>query len=127
VLRPVHDALFELLKKVPNDGTFDQEASVSRSVEKSERYGCAYSFDLSSATDRLPRVLTGKILENLFSISGYSEAWQSLMADRTFCFSASVKKKYPHLLEDQSNEYRYSVGQPMGGLSSWAGLAITHH
>lgn len=49
------------------------------------------------------------------------------MADRTFKFSASVGKKYPHLLEDQNNEYRYSVGQPMGGLSSWAGLAITHH
>jgi len=49
------------------------------------------------------------------------------MADRTFKFSASVGKKYPHLLEDQNNEYKYSVGQPMGGLSSWAGLAITHH
>lgn len=49
------------------------------------------------------------------------------MADRTFEFSPGVRKKFPHLLIDQNNKYRYSVGQPMGGLSSWAGLAITHH
>lgn len=49
------------------------------------------------------------------------------MADRPFSFPKSVGKKYPHLLEDQENYYYYSVGQPMGGLSSWAGLAITHH
>jgi len=49
------------------------------------------------------------------------------MADRTFNFPKSVGKKYPHLMVDCDNKYRYSVGQPMGGLSSWAGLAITHH
>lgn len=49
------------------------------------------------------------------------------MADRSFGFTKSVAKRYPHLLEDQGNSYRYAVGQPMGGLSSWAGLAITHH
>jgi len=127
VLRPLHDYLFSVLKVIPNDGTFDQDKSVERSKEKAKLYNCAYSFDLSSATDRLPRSLTGSILEGMLKLEGFSSAWQSLMADRTFKFSASVGKKYPHLLEDQNNEYKYSVGQPMGGLSSWAGLAITHH
>jgi len=40
------------------------------------------------------------------------------MADRVFEFPKAVGKKYPHLLLDQNNSYRYAVGQPMGGLSS---------
>jgi len=127
LLRPLHDYLFAVLKVIPNDGTFDQDLSVQRSIEKAKSYGGAYSFDLSSATDRLPRSLTGSILESLVGLEGFSNSWQALMADRDFGFSEGVGKKFPHLLEDQNNKYRYSVGQPMGGLSSWAGLAITHH
>jgi hypothetical protein len=29
--------------------------------------------------------------------------------------------------EKISTPYRYAVGQPMGALSSWAMLAVTHH
>jgi hypothetical protein len=53
-LSPLHEALFALLRKIPNDGTFDQEASIKRSQDKAIKANCAYSFDLSSATDRLP-------------------------------------------------------------------------
>nr|WAK72403.1 MAG: RNA-dependent RNA polymerase [Nigrospora oryzae mitovirus 1] len=127
ILSPLHDYLFSILKIIPNDGTFDQDESVKRSANKFKTYGVAYSFDLSSATDRLPARLTAQILESLVNIKGFGDAWLNLMVDRDFNFSTSVKKKYPHLLEDQGNRYRYSVGQPMGGLSSWAGLAISHH
>jgi hypothetical protein len=72
VLRPLHDYLFSILRALPNDGTFNQEDSVRRSIEKSKSYNCAYSFDLSSATDRLPRSLTGAILEGLVEIEGFS-------------------------------------------------------
>jgi hypothetical protein len=118
ILAPLHDYLFEILKIIPNDGTFDQDASVKRSSEKYTKYGIAYSFDLSSATDRLPARLTAAILESLINIKGFGDAWLNVMVDREFNFSKSVKKKYPHLIEDQDNKYRYSVGQPMGGLSS---------
>uniref|UniRef100_A0AAU7YB44 RNA-dependent RNA polymerase n=1 Tax=Exserohilum turcicum mitovirus 4 TaxID=3229028 RepID=A0AAU7YB44_9VIRU len=127
VLAPLHQSCFDLLREIPNDGTFNQDASVQRSIEKSKLKGYAYSFDLSSATDRLPRALTGSILSKIFGLPRLGEVWCALMADRPFCFSKSVGKKYPHLLVDQDNRYYYSVGQPMGGLSSWAGLAITHH
>jgi hypothetical protein len=53
-LSPLHEALFALLRKIPNDGTFDQEASIKRSQAKAIKAKCAYSFDLSAATDRLP-------------------------------------------------------------------------
>lgn len=74
VLRPLHDYLFAILKVIPNDGTFNQEDSVKRSIEKARLYNCAYSFDLSSATDRLPRALTGSILEGLVKLEGFSSA-----------------------------------------------------
>jgi len=74
VLRPLHDYLFSVLKVIPNDGTFDQDKSVERSKEKAKLYNCAYSFDLSSATDRLPRSLTGSILEGMLKLEGFSSA-----------------------------------------------------
>lgn len=74
VLAPLHKSLFDLLKEIPNDGTFDQDSSVKRSIEKSQRVGYAYSFDLSSATDRLPRILTGEILEKIFGLPGLSKS-----------------------------------------------------
>lgn len=45
------------------------------------------------------------------------------MTKRDFWFNGSVANK----LKISPGPYRYAVGQPMGGLSSWAGLAITHH
>nr|UIW13860.1 MAG: RNA-dependent RNA polymerase [Rhizoctonia solani mitovirus 78] len=122
ILAPLHDYLFALLRVIPNDGTFDQEASVRRSSKKAIMTGQAFSFDLTAATDRLPAALTAVILD---SVTGkeISESWLRLMTDRNFFFNGQVaeRKGIP------AGPYRYAVGQPMGGLSSWAGLAITHH
>jgi len=118
VLKPLHEALFQILKAMPNDGTFNQEASVARSIEKARVAGVAYSFDLSSATDRLPARLTANIFESIFQIKDMGRAWLQLMTDREFSFGTSILKKYPDLVIDQENRYRYAVGQPMGGLSS---------
>lgn len=74
VLAPLHDSLFSLLRLIPNDGTFDQTASIYRSRDKAKRYGCAYSFDLSAATDRLPATLTAAILERVTGVSGLGKA-----------------------------------------------------
>lgn len=74
LLRPLHDFLFGILKELPNDGTFDQDAAVRRSEEKLRRYGVAYSLDLSAATDRLPARLTAAILEKITGVSGLGDA-----------------------------------------------------
>jgi hypothetical protein len=123
VMKPIHLGLFKVLRLLPNDGTFDQDASVTRCSEKASESGKAFSFDLSAATDRLPVSLTGNIIESLFGIPGLSQSWQNVMVDRNFRFSSKTIEEFqiPDL------DYRYSVGQPMGCLSSWAGLAITHH
>jgi hypothetical protein len=67
LLSPLHDFMFSVLKLIPNDGTFDQDLSVKRSVSKATKAGMAYSFDLSAATDRLPVELSVKILSKIFS------------------------------------------------------------
>jgi hypothetical protein len=74
VMKPLHLAIFDLLRRLPNDGTFDQDAAVLRCSEKAIRYNQAFSFDLSAATDRLPVTLTGQIFEGLFRLSGLGQA-----------------------------------------------------
>lgn len=54
LLRPLHLMLFSLLRKIPQDATFDQTAGVRRGQRMVKRSGYAASFDLSAATDRLP-------------------------------------------------------------------------
>lgn len=123
-LKPLHEYLFSLLSKLPNDGTFDQDASVERSLEKSLRRGKAFSVDLSSATDRLPIALQQSVLTYLFSPE-LAKAWRDLLVEREYRLNSSeLTDKYPDL---KPGEYKYSVGQPMGALSSWAMLAFTHH
>nr|CEZ26302.1 RNA dependent RNA polymerase [Botrytis cinerea mitovirus 3] len=121
LLSPLHDFMFDLLKKIPNDGTFDQDLSVKRSQIKSATAGKAFSFDLSAATDRLPVDLTVKILSKIFS-DEFGTSWKLLMVNRDFFFSKSNQENY-----GAPESLRYSVGQPMGALSSWPALALTHH
>jgi len=68
LFKPLHEALFDLLRIIPNDGTFNQDLSVKRSAGKAERSGCAYSFDLSAATDRLPIKLQEALLNRFFGL-----------------------------------------------------------
>jgi hypothetical protein len=63
-LKPLHDLLFSLLRKIESDGTFDQIKPVHRLLERHPK--CLYSVDLSAATDRLPIRLQELILQNLF-------------------------------------------------------------
>jgi hypothetical protein len=121
-LAPLHDWLFALLRAMPNDGTFNQEASIERSQTKAIAANCAYSFDLTAATDRIPAKLTAAIIQTITG-KEIAESWLAVMTQRNFWFNGQVAEK----LKISPGPYRYAVGQPMGGLSSWAGLAITHH
>jgi len=123
VLAPLHEAMFNLLRLIPNDGTFNQEESIRRSQFKAIQAGKAFSFDLTAATDRLPAFFTAILIEDIFKKLGMAECWLNIMTARPFGFNATVAQK----LKVSVGPYRYAVGQPMGGLSSWAGLAITHH
>lgn len=122
-MRPLHDLCFDILRALPNDGTFDQEASIKRGQEKAIKANKAFSFDLTAATDRLPVSLSESILAGLLNNSHYAMYWKQALTDRDFWFNQKVAERY----NVSAGPYRYAVGQPMGGLSSWAMLALTHH
>lgn len=121
LLKPLHEGLFDLIRAIPNDGTFNQDESVRRSGEKSSISGCAYSFDLSSATDRLPIVLQSAILDRLLPLK-VGKDWASLLVNREYSLPKGASK-----YNIAETSVKYTVGQPMGALSSWAMLALTHH
>ena len=119
VLKPLHDMLFRGIRRLPNDGTFDQEAAVRRCLAKSTTAGCSFGYDLSAATDRLPLVIQEMILDRF--IPGIGRVWGRLLTERDYILNP------PKAYSDFAGAYRYAVGQPMGALSSWAMLAVTHH
>jgi hypothetical protein len=99
--------LFKFLKSLPNDATFDQGASIQRCIEKARAAGCSFGYDLSAATDRLPIVLQTAILTPLIGFEA-AQAWKTMLIGRSYKLSTPLYKE----------EVTYSVGQPMGALSS---------
>lgn len=66
----MHDWIFEVLRKIPTDATFDQEGGVEKIrlkiLERSREGKCpVFSLDLSAATDRLPIVIQIPLLERI--------------------------------------------------------------
>jgi len=119
---PLHDFIFSSIRKLPTDGTFDQGKPLDRLLtlkREGELMGHKFhSFDLSAATDRLPITLQKDILGYLIGPEA-ATLWAKLLTQRDWWFR-----------EDKFSAYRpvrYAVGQPMGALSSWAMLALTHH
>jgi len=107
--------MFKILRTIPQDGTFDQLRPL---LSHSERFTEAYSLDLTAATDRLPLFIQQEIVKALIG-EPLALAWGSILVDISYHLS-SMKYGANELL-------KYSIGQPMGALSSWASLALTHH
>jgi len=111
-LSPLHDYLGDILRSLPNDGTYDQDASFRRSQRKAVSAGMAFSYDLSSATDRLPVEIQVALLNSLFQ-SKLGSTWAQLLTARDYVIPSKGADYGIHL-----NKVRYAVGQPMGALSS---------
>lgn len=120
LLRPFHDYLFKILSNLGRvDGTFKHRIAAEEVAALGKRE--IFSFDLSKATDRLPLQLQEAVVQQ---ITGLGSIWRKLIVDSEFAIpSCSVWTDNGYPL----NTVKYSVGQPMGALSSWAALAVTHH
>lgn len=154
LMKPFHESLFGFLKTLKTDATFDQSASVKSfaSYLYDRKITNIYSFDLTAATDRIPVSVQAVIMTHAFWMHGLGEAWQSLLVDRWYDLpscswdpSARLAKRLgfdptnlpenvkctQNMWKDHKQSFvssvRYAVGQPMGALSSWAMLAVTHH
>jgi len=115
VLDPLHQTINHFLRKIESDGTFDQDAIAERVKlwTISNTHGI-FSFDLSSATDRLPRRIQVDILNILGPSSDFGLKWERVMTNRDF-------------IDPNGTPIRYSVGQPMGLKTSFPMLALAHH
>lgn len=120
VLKPLHDWMFDLLKCLPQDATFDQEGRVEEFASRG--YKEVYSYDLKSATDLIPLALYKWCFGHIIP-RGILEVWLRLLVDREFRVPSGVLRAHP----GHPITVRYNTGQPMGALTSWAAMAILHH
>jgi hypothetical protein len=65
LLRPLHNFLFEILKNIEQDGTFDQRRPLDLLIQRNLPF--LGSYDLSAATDRLPVKLQAQILSAMIT------------------------------------------------------------
>lgn len=145
-LRPIHLALGVLLRRIPQDCTFDQgrfvtslglsritdrEVSELPVLSDQSDHGSGqsfprfhrvdgletyYSVDLSNATDRFPITLQYWVLSELLG-SQVATAWREVMISLPFTYRSKGKETF----------VSFRTGQPMGAYSSFAAFALTHH
>jgi len=109
-LRPLHFALMDILKRIKQDCTFDQNAFHSILPSR----GPYYSLDLSNATDRMPLQVQLRVIAEIIG-QEKAEAW------------ARVLTRYQYTAKGLITPISYGAGQPMGAYSSWGAMAVTHH
>jgi hypothetical protein len=120
VLKPLHDWMFKVLTLLPQDATFNQEGRVRDFASRGYRE--IWSYDLKSATDLIPLAL----YRAMFSVilpEKILDLWFKLLVDRDFTSPKSTTKCY----KNHPRTVRYTTGQPMGALTSWASMALVHH
>lgn len=122
-LAPLHDKIFEILRLIPQDGTFDQLKPLDYIQNLGLKGVEVYSFDLSAATDRLPVTLQACIVSSLLGSHG-ANMWMSLLVAR---FYTLPHRMCEELGLEPGSSVLYAVGQPIGARTSWAMLALCHH
>jgi hypothetical protein len=152
LLRPLHRDLFKFLRTIPSDATFNQGDTLNKFVAslKERNIRKVYSFDLTAATDRIPLNVQTIILDTLFN-RDFGSFWAALLVERWYQiplpswdwtaisvvklgvppggndFVMTRKVDWRKGQVEIVDAVRYATGQPMGALSSWAMLAVTHH
>lgn len=114
-LRPLHNKVNSLLRKIPTDMTFNQGA-FTNNIQPPLPGNSYHSIDLSAATDRMPIALQERVVEYLFDSRAKADAWKRILVSYPYNISGKL-----------SQSVSYGAGQPMGAYSSWPIMAITHH
>jgi hypothetical protein len=124
LLKPLHLEIQKLLRRIPQDGTFDQFAPVKLLINKVGPNHSCYSYDLSAATDRLPVSIQAELMSFFLGVK-LSVAWEKILVGRRYKLPsigtyahATPQKAYPAIEGVSEHSIKYSVGQPMGALSS---------
>jgi hypothetical protein len=121
VMKPLHDLLFSILRRLETDGTFNQMKPAERLI--SLGYRNFWSLDLSSATDRFPLALQQVVLSALIG-PRLARLWASILVERYY-----LTPRPPEGVRgpEADTPLVYGAGQPMGALTSWAAFSLCHH
>ena len=112
-LKPLGDALFDVLKRLPWDCTHDQEKPYSFVQEHLKKGGICHAVDLSSATDYFPLDLQLLVLRSLFGEIPDIDLFEELSRS---CWTN----------EKLDLTVQWTNGQPMGLYPSFPSFALTH-
>jgi hypothetical protein len=126
MFRPIHLLVFQILRLIPTDCTFNQDKGVDR-ISKEGGYSLK-SYDLSSATDRLPLAIQIPVLVcialackiSVEKACRLADAWATVIRLIPFHYPTRSKGASPKIV-------KYAVGHPMGTYSSWAVFTLSHH
>jgi hypothetical protein len=110
-LQTLHDWLMEILKSLPTDATFDQNAGFERILAVKSDY--VASFDITKFTDRVPLRPQVQMLSH-YTNPDFATLWKTIVSERSF--------RTPN-----KEMIKWAVGQPLGILSSWATCTLFHH
>jgi hypothetical protein len=127
LMKPVHDILFGILRKIPQDGTFDQMAPAKRLVAAGHSH--FWSYDLTAATDRFPVALEQAVMGFVLT-PRLAELWALLLVKRGYIVPSRTpdgKRIRPDVDLRGVNVIHYGAGQPQGALTSWAAFSLSHH
>lgn len=123
LLKPLHNGIFEILRLIPQDGTFDQHQPVKRLAAQGRKP--YYCYDLSAATDRFPATMLQVLLSFILN-SEVAKSWRAFLNARDFVVprSISAKQRVPR---NTPKSVKYGAGQPMGAYGHWAVFSLGHH
>jgi len=136
-LKPLGAALYDALKRVPNDGTFDQQAGVEAIQQWLQDGLPSISMDLSNASDNIPLDLQLELLSRL----GVSTRWIQFYRD---CCRGDWYLNLDRGREEQSKLpqwarraplgpqsvpqfLNWTVGAPLGLYPVFASFTLWHH
>lgn len=127
LLRPVHDWLMNLLRRIPTDGTFNQSAPLLRLTGKH----CFYCYDLTAATDRFPLRYSYHVMDALFGSAFASSVVNGTLALNTFDIPFVCGKGGRRLNTNSFESYvrdrsivSFVAGQPLGNPIMRLGLCL---
>lgn len=103
----------EVLRRLPQDGTFNQTQPFDRLVGSRH----SFSFDLKSATDRWPLVFLFEVVHYL--TAPLPQVWLIL-----HLHAISLRCL---LLNLNDSQVCFVAGQPLGYHGSWPTFALSHH
>lgn len=116
LLHSLHKWVYGLLRRLPSDGTYNQLGPLERLKGTVDTL---FSFDLKSATDRVPAEECVALIMDLFG-ANVALAWRVLLY-RPFLVPRSMN------VTPKVSEVLYTTGTPLGSLSAWGWFALFHH